>query len=185
MDARKERSRAAVLSAFFELLAEKDYGRITVQDLLDRAGVGRATFYAQFRGKEDVLAAAVSDLCAQALADDNSSMDAKAQVAHAFANLWERRACVKTLVSGAGAQPFADCLRHAAVARAARVVPEQPSGPAAQMDRSFLLHHIAAAFVGAVQWWAWRGFTATTEEITSDFLGAILPLFEPGQESAC
>lgn len=182
MDARKERSRAAVLSAFFGLLAEKDYGRITVQDLLDRAGIGRATFYAQFRCKDDVLAAAVSDLCAQALADDDPREDPETQVARAFNNLWERRTCVKELVSGAGAQLFCDCLRHAAVARAARVVPERPSGPAGLMDREFMLHHIAAAFVGAVQWWAWHGFAATPEEVTADFMRAILALFSPATD---
>lgn len=177
MDARKERSRAAVIAAFYQLLAEKDYGKITVQDLLDKSGIARATFYSQFRGKADVLAATVEDLCAHTL-DDGSDLRAEVQVRHALCNLWERRECVRALVSGEGAQLFADCLRHLVVARADRCVPESPQGPAAAINRSFLLHHIAAAFVGAVQWWAWHGFEATPEEVEADLLRALGPLFE-------
>ncbi len=39
-----------------ELLREKRYDAITVQDLLDRAGIGRSTFYTHYFDKEDVLA---------------------------------------------------------------------------------------------------------------------------------
>ncbi len=178
MDARKERSRAAVIASFYQLIAQKDYGKITVQDLLDASGIARATFYSQFRGKDDVLAAAVEDLCAHTL-DDGADLRGEVQIRHALGNLWERRECVRALVSGEGAQLFADCLRHAVVARADRCVPQQPQGPAAQINRSFLLHHIAAAFVGAVQWWAWHGFVATPAEVESDLLRVLSPLFQP------
>ncbi len=178
MDARKERSRAAVIAAFYQLIAQKDYGKITVQDLLDASGIARATFYSQFRGKADVLAAAVEDLCAHTL-DDGADLRAEVQIRHALDNLWDRRECVRALVSGEGAQLFADCLRHAVVARADRCVAQEPQGPAAQINRSFLLHHIAAAFVGAVQWWAWHGFVATPQEVESNLLRALGPLFQP------
>src|SRR5688572_32486622 len=34
-----------------ELMRTREFNEITVQDLLDRAGVGRATFYSHFRNK--------------------------------------------------------------------------------------------------------------------------------------
>lgn len=66
MDKRKARSRRAIEDAFSALLLERDYAKITVADILDRSGVGRATFYAQFRGKDDLLAALVGSICAHA-----------------------------------------------------------------------------------------------------------------------
>ena len=56
MDKRKERTRRAIQQAFVELIAERGFSDVTVQDILDRTGVGRATFYAHFHGKEDLLA---------------------------------------------------------------------------------------------------------------------------------
>ncbi len=37
------------------LLLEKRYDRITIQDILDRADVGRSTFYEHYWDKEDLL----------------------------------------------------------------------------------------------------------------------------------
>ncbi len=55
-DRRSQRTRHLVSSAMMELLLEKRYDAITVQDMLDRAGIGRSTFYAHYFDKEDVLA---------------------------------------------------------------------------------------------------------------------------------
>ncbi|HEV2460660.1 MAG TPA: TetR/AcrR family transcriptional regulator, partial [Ktedonobacterales bacterium] len=55
-DRRSLRTRRLVTSALMELLLEKRFDAITVQDLLDRAGIGRSTFYAHYFDKDDVLA---------------------------------------------------------------------------------------------------------------------------------
>jgi len=54
-DRRSQRTYSLVNSAFTELLSEKSYDEILVQDILDRAGIGRTTFYAHYFDKEDVL----------------------------------------------------------------------------------------------------------------------------------
>ena len=54
-DARTVRTYRALSSALVDLMITREFDAITVQDLLDRAGVGRATFYAHFRNKDDFL----------------------------------------------------------------------------------------------------------------------------------
>lgn len=54
-DRRVQRTRRHIHEAFFGLMREKGYEAVTVQDILDRADVGRATFYAHFSGKQEVL----------------------------------------------------------------------------------------------------------------------------------
>ena len=54
-DRRTMRTRSALKDALIQLILEKHYEEITVQDIIDRANVGRSTFYAHFHDKEDLL----------------------------------------------------------------------------------------------------------------------------------
>jgi len=54
MDRRKKKSRQAIFKAFTELLSEKNYNQISVQEIIDIADVGRTTFYAHFETPEQI-----------------------------------------------------------------------------------------------------------------------------------
>ena len=56
LDARARRSRDALGDALIALMQEKPFDDITVQEVLDQAGVSRSTFYHHFRDKEDLFA---------------------------------------------------------------------------------------------------------------------------------
>src|SRR3954471_18881765 len=54
-DARIRRTRDALGDALVALMQEKPFETITVQDVLDRAKVGRSTFYSHYSDKDDLL----------------------------------------------------------------------------------------------------------------------------------
>lgn len=54
-DRRVQRTHRALLEAFKALVLERGYDEISVQDITDRADVGRATFYLHYKDKEDLL----------------------------------------------------------------------------------------------------------------------------------
>jgi AcrR family transcriptional regulator len=55
LDPRVKRTRNLIQQAFLELLTEKDFHSISVQDITERAEVNRATFYAHFADKFALL----------------------------------------------------------------------------------------------------------------------------------
>lgn len=55
LDRRVRRTRRRLKEALLTLIDERGYEGITVQDIADRADVGRSTFYSHFASKEDLL----------------------------------------------------------------------------------------------------------------------------------
>ena len=56
VDARTQRTKTALAYALIQLIQESgSFEAISVRQVLQRAGVGRTTFYSHFRSKEDVL----------------------------------------------------------------------------------------------------------------------------------
>ena len=55
VDRRVERTRNAIISAFKEMIIEKDYKDITIKDLASKANINRKTFYLHYNSMEDIL----------------------------------------------------------------------------------------------------------------------------------
>ncbi|MDP4164319.1 MAG: TetR/AcrR family transcriptional regulator [Bacillota bacterium] len=55
VDRQSLRTRQMLADSLMNLLFEKSYASITIQEILDRANVGRSTFYSHFYDKEDLL----------------------------------------------------------------------------------------------------------------------------------
>ena len=54
-DRRVQRTRELLQKALIELISERGYDAITIQDIVDRANVGRTTFYLHYSSKDELL----------------------------------------------------------------------------------------------------------------------------------
>jgi len=54
-DRRVQRTRELLQNALIDLISERGYDALTIQDITDRANVGRTTFYLHFNSKEDLF----------------------------------------------------------------------------------------------------------------------------------
>ena len=61
-DRRVQRTEQLLRGALLSLIQEKGFETLSVQDIIDRANVGRATFYAHFDNKEDLLVSGFDNL---------------------------------------------------------------------------------------------------------------------------
>jgi len=62
MDRRIKRTKTAIYSAFTQLLLEKKYYKITIQEIIDLANIGRSTFYSHFETKDELLKAMCTNI---------------------------------------------------------------------------------------------------------------------------
>lgn len=61
-DRRIQKTLKLLREALVSLIAEKPYDSIVVKEILDRANVGRSTFYTHFRDKDELLISGIHDM---------------------------------------------------------------------------------------------------------------------------
>jgi AcrR family transcriptional regulator len=96
-DRRTQRSQTLLREALFALVREKGFESLTVQEILDRANVGRATFYAHFQNKEDLLVSGLDDVRAALKERQKGSRERFAFARDLFAHTEEHRSLFRAL----------------------------------------------------------------------------------------
>ena len=100
-DQRVRRTRDRLGDALVELLVQKPFDDITVQDVLERAGVSRSTFYTHYRDKNDLFLSDAEDFfqgMATALSRFGDKSERVAPVQELFAHIAEVRPFYDALV---------------------------------------------------------------------------------------
>jgi len=62
VDLRIVRTKQSIRKAFYELIKEKGYEAITIQDIANRAMINRNTFYLHYQSKPDLLDTCINEL---------------------------------------------------------------------------------------------------------------------------
>lgn len=99
IETRGERSRAAILRAFVELIFREGFERVSVQGIVAGAGVARSTFYEHFSSKEDVLRASMAQFF-EVLARCVSSEAQPPDLLPVLAHFWENRRLTDAIFAG-------------------------------------------------------------------------------------
>jgi AcrR family transcriptional regulator len=69
IDRRVMRTRKTLKQALISLILEKGYEVITIKDICDTANVGRATFYAHYKSKDDLKRSGIEENLRRMLVD--------------------------------------------------------------------------------------------------------------------
>lgn len=69
MDRRQQKTREVIFRSFNSLLEQNRFEHITVQEIIDKANIGRSTFYAHFETKNELLRAMCTDIFQHVFAD--------------------------------------------------------------------------------------------------------------------
>ena len=179
MDRRQRKTREAIFKAFTELLSKKDFEQITVGEIIDKADIGRATFYAHFETKTFLLRELCEELFCH-IFDSNSSdnnnhkhifnCEAPDSVfLHLFQHFEKNDNNILELLSSQNNELFLSYFKSNLKTMIASQLDLFKSRKSEKLPDDFWLSHITSTFVETLRWWIDNGMKESPEVITEFF----------------
>lgn len=186
MDRRQQKTRAAIFSAFTTLLAEKSYSKITVQQIIDLANVGRTTFYAHFETKDDLLKELCEELFGHivtsamdrththGLYSDGNPPDSV--FCHLLQHLQKNDKNILALLSCESSEIFLRYFKDSLNELVRMQFVKQNRTTNIGIPQDFLINHISGSFVEMVLWWIQGRMKETPAKLDCYFRAVIEPI---------
>ena len=173
IDRRVLRTRTALFDALVRLIRRKDYDLITVEDILVEADVGRATFYAHFASKDDLLRRSLDRLRQLLLAAHDPALPAPFALESGWSPsraLFEHMAEFADVQAALAGGQGATILRNAIKEVLAGVLREiTPPGPVDGFSRELAILHVVSTVDTVFRWWLEHRRELTSEDVDALF----------------
>ena len=183
MDRRQRKTREAIFGAFTFLLSKKEFDKITVGEIIEKADVGRATFYAHFETKDFLL----KELCGELFChifDSIGDLPEKHKhiftcqeqefvFLHLFRHLCKNDNHILDLLSSRNNEVFLRYFRENLNKLTKTQLPLFANRKDEKLPVAFWENHISNTFVETVRWWVENGMKESPETITEYFFLAV------------
>lgn len=184
-DRRVRRTRESLHKALISLALEKHYDSITVQEVLDRADIGRSTFYTHFQSMDELLASGFQELRRtlhavlenqrrSAKRNENVIAFSRAMFEHAYGYRNVYFALLNTGAWPIVRQQLQDVLeeliRRECNAEIAKLKTADSDVPV-----DLFGHYLTSAFFAVLIWWMDRRSRLTPAQIDEVFRSLVLP----------
>lgn len=180
MDRRIQKTRESIFSAFSSLLAYKRYSKITVQEIIDEANIGRSTFYSHFETKDDLLKALCSDIFEHIFSKDLISEtthdfscvnnDLEAKITHVLYHLKDSKRDIRGILACESRELFLSVFK---MYLEQMFIGLTSNDSLNGIPKEYVVNHMAGSFVETVKWWMENDMTQSPEQLTSYFLSVI------------
>ncbi len=181
-DRRGPRTRRLLRDSLISLIMEKGYDSVTVQDITDRANMGRATFYLHFKnGKDQLLMTSLremfDDLKARIVPPSpDIPLGDMAMRMIPFQHAFEYRDLYRvTLLSQQGTAAIVNGIREylAGSLRERIDVIVADRQPVVPLD--ILANYLAGAMISLISWWLKQDSNYTAEQMAEMFSQLSMP----------
>ena len=178
VDRRSRRTRRLLGTALLALLLEKRYDTITVQEIIDRANVGRSTFYAHYLDKDDLLQSESAELIARLSAhmDPGGAGRRIIPSLELLHHLRESQPLIRALRRGQVIEPVLKTMQ-AQLSRevADRLANRLPAGVVPTVPLPVVAQAVTGTLVTLFQWWLDREMPDSPEQVDAYFLQLVRP----------
>lgn len=180
MDRRERKTRTAIFTAFIELVSRKNYNKITVEEIINLANVGRATFYSHFETKDYLLKELAEELFCHiidsTLEIENNhvhifSCDATDSVfLHLLKHIQNNDNNILKLLSSQNNELFLNYFKANLYKLVKRNLSKFDNKNYKILPESFIINHITTVFVETVKWWIDDGMKVSAQTIYEYFI---------------
>lgn len=172
-DRRVRRTKQRLHDALESLIIEKGYDKITVQDLIDRADVGRSTFYAHYETKDDLLVS-WTELAADIerhIAKDPSDAESIMPSLALFRHLGENHRMYKAMIGSRGADLVIERIHSTLLGHATSELEGRPeAGDQPIIPIEVRASFLASSLLALLTWWLDRDMPHAPEEMHEMYL---------------
>lgn len=174
-DRRIQKTEGLLREALAALIREKPYDDIVVKEILDRANVGRSTFYTHFRDKDDLLLSGINDMLRSARPAGAGLFWFSLPIFEHIAG--HRRAGGATMGSR-GRRAMHEHLRHAVtglIEDEVRTAVRRGRRASGHASPELLASWIASTFVLVLDWWVESDSQLPAGDVDGLFRGLVEP----------
>ncbi|KWX79034.1 TetR/AcrR family transcriptional regulator [Paenibacillus jilunlii] len=174
MDRRIAKTQEALKKAVIELMSEKSFDEITIQDIADQANLNRGTIYLHYQDKYDLL-----DKLIESHMNELGEMDEWAcqldwsnGLVPFFEYFEKNHLFFSTMLASKGAPSFRTRLLDY-VMEGFRGEIDRESGRNEDLNEDIMLQYTGTAYVGIIEWWI-RNEMPYPPQIMAEQVGALL-----------
>jgi AcrR family transcriptional regulator len=172
LDPRVVRTRQLLREALVACILDKGYDATNIQDITDRAGLRRATFYLHYRDKDELLLAMMEEMLSALMAEMEArsahSFTAETQPSEdllTFQHVQERADLYRAVLSGQGAARITRGVRDFLAARIRETCSRKHPRLDMSMPIDVLANYLAAVKMNMVIWWLDSGMPYTPAQM--------------------
>jgi AcrR family transcriptional regulator len=169
-----QRTRELLQKALIELISEREYATIKIQDIVDRANVGRTTFYKHYNSKDELFMSCHEVMISEfhpgpfhpLSQEELLSPDIPTEMTSAYQHLEQRRAQLYPVFQGKDSPWILRQIRD----RSAREIEANLrlafGETKTTIPLDLLANYLAGAQIALVQWWLEKRRPHTAEQLT-------------------
>jgi AcrR family transcriptional regulator len=194
IDRRKVRTRRQLREALLSLILEKGYDSVTIEEITDRADVGRTTFYLHYRDKEELLLecinGAIDELVEEitsiplsawrlAPSEDSEILSPDNPILLIFIYVAENADLYRIIMRGTGSGQTQNRVREIIANAVSEFLQERAKQKAIIMNPTVPLdvfsNYFAGSLMSLISWWLDMDMPYNPEEMTRMFQKMFFP----------
>ncbi len=176
MDRRIQKTRTLIMNTFIDLLAEKGFEKITINDIAERANINRGTVYLHYVDKLDLLDKCIETYVELLLSHCANSTDTNLDPS-AFQNVFEylekNFTIYKLLLSNERFGFFRSRLYAIIAQTVTEVIGIKSENNA--FSNGITTHFLTSGFIGVLEWWINNSMPCNVQEITEQLMFLLEP----------